>query len=83
MGGLAAPDRQRHLLSALAAEVIVGGGPFLLELSARAPRPKWFHPRQAGGAKESLAGDPAEPREVASRRLHGRGYDAPISRRSG
>jgi hypothetical protein len=35
---LAAPDRQRHLLSALAAEVIVGGWPFLLDLSARAPR---------------------------------------------
>ena len=40
IGGLAAPDRQRHLLSALAAEVIVGGWPFLLDLSARAPRPK-------------------------------------------
>jgi hypothetical protein len=43
MGGLAAPDRQRHWLSALAAEVI----------AARAPAPKWFHQRQAGGARDS------------------------------
>ena len=43
MSGLAAPDRQRHWLSALAAEVI----------AARAPGPKWFHERQAGGARDS------------------------------
>src|SRR5271169_2252638 len=68
IGGLAAPDRQRHWLS-VAAEVIVGRWPFLLDLSVRAPRPKWFHQRQAGGARESPAGEPAEPREAASRRL--------------
>jgi hypothetical protein len=43
MSGLAAPDRQRHWLSALAAEVI----------AARASGPKWFHQRQAGGARDS------------------------------
>ena len=43
MSGLAAPDRQRHWLSALAAEVI----------AALAPGPKWFLQRQAGGARDS------------------------------
>ena len=36
MGGLAAPDQPRHSLSALAAEVIVGGWLFPLDLRARA-----------------------------------------------
>src|SRR6202035_3071372 len=38
MGGLAAPDRQRHSLSARAAEVIVGGRPFPLDLRVQTPR---------------------------------------------
>src|SRR6266851_4965658 len=33
-----------------AAEVIVGGWPFPLDLRARAPRLKWFHQRQAGAS---------------------------------
>jgi hypothetical protein len=48
MGGLAAPDRQHHLLSLLAAEVIVGGWLFLLDLSARRRGPK------QGGERENL-----------------------------
>ena len=51
MSGLAAPDH--HPLPALAAEVIVGGWPFPLDLPAGAPRLKWLHQRPAGGAKGS------------------------------
>ena len=51
MSGLAAPDH--HPLPALAAEVIVGGWPFPLDLPARAPRLKWLHQRPAGGARGS------------------------------
>jgi hypothetical protein len=51
MSGLAAPDH--HPLPALAAEVIVGGWPFPLDLPARAPRLKWLHQLPAGGARGS------------------------------
>src|SRR6202035_4806896 len=51
MSGLAAPDH--HPSPALAAEVIVGGWPFPLDLPAGAPRLKWLHQRPAGGAKGS------------------------------
>jgi phosphoglycerate dehydrogenase-like enzyme len=33
-----------------AAEVIIGGWPFPLDMRARAPRLKWFHQRQAGAS---------------------------------
>src|SRR5271166_1573652 len=51
MSGLAAPDH--HPSPALAAEVIVDGWPFPLDLPARAPRLKWLHQRPAGGARGS------------------------------
>src|ERR1700738_3317980 len=51
MSGLAAPDH--HPSPALAAEVIVGGWPFPLDLPARAPRLKWLHQRPADGARGS------------------------------
>jgi phosphoglycerate dehydrogenase-like enzyme len=39
-----------------AAEIIIGGFPFPLDLRARSPRLKWFHQRPAG-ASNLLAGD--------------------------
>jgi len=51
MSGLAAPDH--HPSPSLAAEVIVGGWRFPLDLPARAPRLKWLHQRPAGGARDS------------------------------
>jgi hypothetical protein len=51
---LAAPDRQRHSLSALAAEGIVGGWPFPLDLRARAPRFKRFHQQLPAGQGQHL-----------------------------
>ena len=46
--GSGAREERDRLLAA--AEVIVGGWPFPLDLRARAPRLKWFHQRQAGAS---------------------------------
>src|ERR1700730_1426923 len=46
--GMGTPEERDRLLGA--AEVIVGGWPFPLDLRARAPRLKWFHQRQAGAS---------------------------------
>jgi glyoxylate/hydroxypyruvate reductase len=47
-------EERDHLLAA--AEVIVGGWPFPLDLRSRAPKLKWFHQRPAG-ASNLLLGD--------------------------
>lgn len=53
MGAGTREERDRLLA---AAEVILGGWPFPLDLRARAPRLKWFHQRPAG-ASNLLLGD--------------------------
>jgi phosphoglycerate dehydrogenase-like enzyme len=48
--------RAEHDAMLAAADVIIGGWPFPLDLRARAPRLKWFHQRPAG-ASNLLRGD--------------------------
>ena len=62
-------DRDRLLT---AAEIILGGCPFPLDLRARAPQLKWFHQRPAGAsnlARRSL-GQRSDRDDLARRRQH-------------